>query len=198
MSSKDYRISPPPKDKGKEPLFRVIYAIDVGAVDERKAAETAWQMMRAEDAFDPVMVILDSDGKQTKLDLCKCGNCDWRGDVSKCNEIHRLLDRVEAGEEFPTGECPKCGALTYLVNPLPDENKDSIPRVIISVSGGVADVVSKHGVAVTLFDYDVDGVENVSKDPDGEKCIVSHWDAQKIVVNPQNPKSKNYEKGSTS
>jgi len=67
--SKDYKISPPPKDKGKEPLFRVIYAIDVGAVDERKAAEAAWQMMRAKDAFEPVMVILDSEGKQTKLDL---------------------------------------------------------------------------------------------------------------------------------
>jgi hypothetical protein len=67
---KDYRIEPPPKDKGTEPLFRVIYVIDVGAADERKAAETAWQqMMRAEDAFDPVMVILDSNGKQTKLDL---------------------------------------------------------------------------------------------------------------------------------
>jgi hypothetical protein len=44
MSSKDYRIEPPPKDKGKEPLFRVIYAIDVGAADERKAAETAWHV----------------------------------------------------------------------------------------------------------------------------------------------------------
>jgi hypothetical protein len=69
MSSKDYRIEPPPKDKGKEPLFRVIYAIDVGAADERRAAEIAWQMMRAEDAFEPILVILDSDGKQTKLDL---------------------------------------------------------------------------------------------------------------------------------
>lgn len=69
MSSKNYRIEPPPKDKGKEPLFRVIYAIDVGAADERKAAETAWQMMRAEDAFEPILVILDSQGKQTKLDL---------------------------------------------------------------------------------------------------------------------------------
>jgi hypothetical protein len=69
MSSKDYRIEPPPKDKGKEPLFRVVYAIDVGAADERKAAETAWQMMRAEDAFEPILVILDSQGKQTKLDL---------------------------------------------------------------------------------------------------------------------------------
>ena len=69
MSNKDYKISPPPRDKGEEPLFRVIYAIDVGAADERKAAETAWQMMRAKDAFDPVMIILDSEGKQTKLDL---------------------------------------------------------------------------------------------------------------------------------
>ena len=70
MSSKDYRISPPPKDKGEEPLFRVIYVIDVGAADEMKAAQIAWrQMMRAKDAFDPVLVILDSDGKQTKLDL---------------------------------------------------------------------------------------------------------------------------------
>ena len=70
MRKKDYRIKPPPKDKGTEPLFRVIYVIDVGATDERKAAEIAWQqMMRAEDAFDPVIVILDSNGKQTKLDL---------------------------------------------------------------------------------------------------------------------------------
>ena len=70
MSRKDYRISPPPKDKGQEPLFRVIYVIDVGAADEMQAAQIAWhQMMRAEDAFDPVLVILDSDGKQTKIDL---------------------------------------------------------------------------------------------------------------------------------
>jgi len=66
MSSKNYQIEPPPKEKN---LFRVVYVIDVGAADERKAAETAWQMMRAEDAFEPVMVILDSDGRQTKLDL---------------------------------------------------------------------------------------------------------------------------------
>lgn len=199
VSSKDCRIPPPPKDKGKDPLFRVIYAIDVGAANERKAAEIAWQMMRAEDAFDPIMVILESDGKQTKLDLCECGNCDWRGDVNKCSEIHRLLDRVETGGEFPTGECPRCGALTYLVRQTSDENKDIIPRVIISVSGGVADVVSKpFGVAVTLFDYDVDGVaENVSKDPKGKRCIISHWNAG-IEVAPLKPKHKNHEEGKTS
>ena len=69
MNSKDYRINPPPKDAGEEPLFRVVYAIDVNASDEQKAAEQAWQMMRAKDAFDPILMVLDSEGKQTKLDL---------------------------------------------------------------------------------------------------------------------------------
>jgi len=31
MSSKDYRIEPPPGDNGPEPLFRVVYVIDVNA-----------------------------------------------------------------------------------------------------------------------------------------------------------------------
>ncbi len=120
---------------------------------------------------------------EDEIVLCECGNCDWRGDVSECNEIHKLLDRVETGEEFPAGECPKCGALTYLVRQTPDENKDSIPRVIISVSGGVANMVFKPlGVAVTIFDYDVDGVEKVSKDPNGERCTIGHWPSQRKVI----------------
>jgi len=69
MSSKDYRIEPPPKDSGAEPLFRVVYAIDVNASDEQKAAETTWQMIRAKDAFDPILMVLDSEGKQTQFDL---------------------------------------------------------------------------------------------------------------------------------
>ena len=69
MSSKDYTISPPPKDEGHEPLFRVIYAIDVNATNQKKAAQTAWQMMRAEDAFGPILVIMDSEGNTVKFDL---------------------------------------------------------------------------------------------------------------------------------
>jgi hypothetical protein len=69
MSSKDYKISPPPKERGGQLLYRVVYAIDVGADNKRKAAETAWQMMRAEDVFGPVLVVIDSEGKQTKFDL---------------------------------------------------------------------------------------------------------------------------------
>jgi len=71
MSDKDYRITPPPKERGENPLYRVIYSIDVGADNERKAAEAAWQMMRAEDAFAPVLVVIDSEGRQTKFDLSK-------------------------------------------------------------------------------------------------------------------------------
>ena len=82
MSSKDYKIVPPPKDSGVEPLFRVVYEIDVGAADERKAAEQAWQMMRAEDAFDPIMMVLDSEGKQTVFDL------------SEYLEFNKIIDNI--------------------------------------------------------------------------------------------------------
>jgi hypothetical protein len=66
MSDKDYRIPPPPKDTGEEPLFRVVYEIDVNA------AEQAWQMMQAEDAFNPVLIVLDAQGKQAMFDLSEC------------------------------------------------------------------------------------------------------------------------------
>ncbi len=43
-------------------------------------------------------------------------------------------------------------------------------------------VLKPSGMAVTLFDYDVDCVENVSKDPDSERCIVGHWDTRRKVI----------------
>ena len=69
MRKKKMHIEPPPSESGDQPLFRVVYAIDVNASDEQHAAETAWQMMRAKDAFGPILTVLDSQGKQTQLDL---------------------------------------------------------------------------------------------------------------------------------
>jgi len=69
MTDNNHIIEPPPKDIGHQPLFRVIYTIDVAAAGKAKAAETAWQMMRAEDAFDPVLVVLDSRGNKATFDL---------------------------------------------------------------------------------------------------------------------------------
>ncbi len=120
---------------------------------------------------------------EDEIVLCECGNCTWRGDVSECNEIHGLLDRVETGDEFPAGECPKCGALTYLVQEATAADKGNVPRVMISVSGGVADVIFKPvGVIVTIFDYDTDGVEETDKDPDGERCVIGHWDSVRKAI----------------
>ena len=114
---------------------------------------------------------------------CECGNCDWRGEVSQCDEIHNLLDRVEVGDLFPAGQCPQCGALTYLVENGPKDQQDSDLCVILSVSGGVADVMFKPtGIAVTIFDYDADGVDDPGKDPDGENCIIGTWLSEQEVV----------------
>ena len=63
------------------------------------------------------------------------------------------------------------------------KQKPSSPQVIIAVSGGVTDLVLKPaGIAVTLFDYDVDAVEKTFEDPDGKRCIVGHWDTRSKVI----------------
>ena len=60
-------------------------------------------------------------------------------------------------------------------------------QVIVSVSGGVADVLFKpRGISLSIFDYDVDGVDpaegNLSKDPDGKACCISQWPPEELVV----------------
>ena len=62
---------------------------------------------------------------------------------------------------------------------------NSCLEVIISVSGGVADLVFKpRGIAVSILDYDVQGVDEgrIFKDADGEECIVSRWGPTHEIV----------------
>jgi len=66
MAKKRYTINPPPKEKG---LFRVVYSIDVSASNVKQAAENAFQMMQSKDSFAPVLVVMDSKGKQATIDL---------------------------------------------------------------------------------------------------------------------------------
>lgn len=61
-----YIIEPPPKEKG---LYRVVYAIDVDAPDQAKAAEKVWHIMHDKDSFDPILVVIDSKGKRTEFDM---------------------------------------------------------------------------------------------------------------------------------
>jgi hypothetical protein len=71
MSDKDYRIEPPPEDNGNEPLFRVIYIIDVSAPNTQEAAKLTHQIMIASDSMLPVLQVMNSEGKVVRIDLSK-------------------------------------------------------------------------------------------------------------------------------
>lgn len=47
-----------------------------------------------------------------------CQDCDWEGKASECKEIADYEDRVGAGEDVPCGECPECGALAHIIEPV--------------------------------------------------------------------------------
>ena len=62
--------------------------------------------------------------------------------------------------------------------------------VIVTVSGGVADVLLKpKGTAVAIYDYDVEGCDEndpaISRDPDSHACCISQWDAPEEVAGCQ-------------
>lgn len=47
--------------------------------------------------------------------IAACDNCLLRCAVLKLDEIDDLEQRLDAGGEVPAGQCPGCGALSYLV-----------------------------------------------------------------------------------
>ena len=75
-------------------------------------------------------------------------------------------------------------------------------QVIVTVSGGVADVLYKSaGVTLALYDYDVEGSDEnepgVSRDPDGQRCSIREWDPSEEIVGSENwPIIKQARKGS--
>jgi hypothetical protein len=62
-------IAPPPKEKGKYPLFRVVYVIDVNASDTGKAALAAHRIMKDPESWAPVLDVMDCQGEVTRMDL---------------------------------------------------------------------------------------------------------------------------------
>jgi len=63
------KIDPPPEEKGDEPLFRVVYVIDVNAGDVREAAEYTHRIMTYPDSLPPVLHVIDFKGNSTEVDL---------------------------------------------------------------------------------------------------------------------------------
>ena len=68
MSGRDYRIEPPPKEKG---LYRVVYVIDIGAESPLDAAQKTHEIMTDPDSIAPVLEVIDGNGKRVKIDLSK-------------------------------------------------------------------------------------------------------------------------------
>ncbi len=67
-------ISPPPKDSGEEPLFRVVYIIDVNTADVQAAAEYTHRIMADPNSILPVLQVIDHTGKTVTVDLSEDEN----------------------------------------------------------------------------------------------------------------------------
>ena len=63
------KIDPPPKDNSQEPLYRVVYTIDVGAKDPHQAAENTHRIMTDPNSMLPVLQVVDFNGACTEIDL---------------------------------------------------------------------------------------------------------------------------------
>ena len=69
VPSKGLTIEPPPREAGPEWLYRVIYMIDINAKSPRQAAKRAHTLMQDPESMPPVLDILDSTGRRTRVDL---------------------------------------------------------------------------------------------------------------------------------
>jgi hypothetical protein len=69
MSKAGLQIEPPPQEKGPEPLYRVVYVIDVNAADVPAAAVCTHRIMTDPASLAPVLHILDHRGCDILVDL---------------------------------------------------------------------------------------------------------------------------------
>ena len=67
-------IAPPHEEKGEEPLFRVVYVIDLNAYDAHAAAVEAYQIMSDTSSQSPVLQVIDHKGKTITVDLSEKQN----------------------------------------------------------------------------------------------------------------------------
>jgi hypothetical protein len=69
MICEGLKIEPPPEETGDEPLFRVVYVIDVSSRDVCEAARYTHRIMTDPGSLAPVLQVIDSKGNSTEIDL---------------------------------------------------------------------------------------------------------------------------------
>jgi hypothetical protein len=108
MICEGLKVESPPAEKGDEPLFRVVYMIDVNARDVRAAAEYAHRLMTDPDSLRPVLHVIDSTGVCTEVDLlADDADQDRSGDTADWEAAAQYLS--DQGDTIFTG--PMVGGL---------------------------------------------------------------------------------------
>ncbi len=71
----------------------------------------------------------------------ECGNCDWVGEPEiGLAEIPNLTQRIDVGGEVPSGECPECGVLCYVVDD--DEEKTPLAKLLALIESMAEEHIS--------------------------------------------------------
>jgi hypothetical protein len=94
ISASRFGIDPPPEDKGPEPMYRVVYVIDLNAPNPQKAARCAYKIMIDRASIRPVLHVLDYEGRSTRVDLSEDRQPPQKQQVSNDkgkNTYHRKL-----------------------------------------------------------------------------------------------------------
>lgn len=101
-ASPGLRIEPPPEERGDEPLFRVVYIIDVNSSDVREAAEYTHRIMTYPESLRPVLHVIDSKGNSTEVDLSK-NSADRNGNVETTDYEPAAQYLADEGDKVFTG-----------------------------------------------------------------------------------------------
>jgi len=91
MVCEGLKIDPPPEEKGDEPLFRVVYVIDVNAGDVREAAEYTHRIMTDPESLRPVLQVIDSKGHSLEIDLSE-NHADPKDSRETANQLKDCPD----------------------------------------------------------------------------------------------------------
>ena len=102
MICEGLKIDPPPEEIGDEPLFRVVYMIDVDAADAREAAEYTHRIMTDPESLRPVLQVIDSKGNSTEIDLSE-DDSDCDEDTGSANYEAAAQYLADQGDRIFTG-----------------------------------------------------------------------------------------------
>lgn len=87
-------ILPPLEDPGEEPLFRIVYIIDVNALCQDEAARATYQIMSDPASMPPVLEVIDHAGHTRTVDLSEAGVAGDLSDDFTRESVHPLIRQI--------------------------------------------------------------------------------------------------------